>query len=81
MEVAICVLKLIRTDSSFGPPRHGLAASSSSSIAGISSDTILARGNGASGNSISTCRAAQSLLANVVGLYREGPASISETWH
>ena len=81
MEAAICVLKLIRTDSSSRPPRHGPAASSTSSIAGMSSYTVSAGGDGASGNSISARRAARSLLTDAVGLYCEGPASISETWH
>ena len=46
MEAAICILKLIRTDSSSGPPGHGPAASSTSSIAGMSSDTVSAGGDG-----------------------------------
>ena len=79
MEAAICILKLIKTNSSSGPPRHGPAASSTSFVAGMSSYSVSTGGDGASENSDSACYAAQSLLANTVGLYHEGPASISET--
>ena len=81
MEAAICILKLIRTDSSSGPPGHGQDASSTIFVAGMSSYTVSAGGDGASENLDSACRAARSLLADVMGLCREGPISISETWH
>ena len=77
--IAICVLKLIRIDSSSGPPGHGPTTSSSSSLAGMSSSTILVGDDGASGTSGYSCLA--HLLADSVGLTHEGPASISETWH